>query len=498
MTFGPGNRVLHPNHGPGAVLALVAGYRVRVRFDRSPSLPLTVPRQSLVPFRTDGAGPANGRAGPKPPRAWSGHASHGGRRNRRAGGPASGSGRSKEVAAPTRPAPAGHPRDWADLWQTIEALRLGVVPSAHAKDYTVGRERELKRLEEVLDSGQGLRIVLGDYGLGKTHLLDVLEQVALKRGYVISRVVLDPNEVPLSHPLRLYRAILSGLRYPEGAGGTLDPILQPLEESRPHHEFMGRRYSRFFTPVLFGRRARDPEIADWLQDYIEGCRLDAPTVDHVLRRIGWRGDRILVLSDFRTYGRMYVHLLGTLASWARDAGFRGLLVLFDEVERTDVFDAKHLDLAMEVLGHYAAVALPSEVLKFDPDDLYKGGHAVHQNLPLRFEENQPLGVVIALTDAPRTKERILALLDSGAVLVPLERLPRKALGTLVDRVIDLYARAYPGYRMPVVRRVAIREQVLAAWPGGDQALPREIVRGTVGLLDAGRHGRADLPGTDRG
>ncbi len=471
---GVGERVEHPERGAGVVVATLPGRRLRVRFDATPSCPATLPGRELRSAKAPDA-----RSGPN----LSTSKQRGAPRAKATAGRASKPSTKGRARAEARDA------ERAALWQTIEALRLGVVPAAHARDYTVGRDEQLDRLEALLATGQGLRVVSGDYGMGKTHLLDVLEQVAGQRGFVVARVALDPTEVPLSHPLRLYSAVLRSLRYPDGTQGTLEPILEKLEASQRHLSDASGPGSRFFSPVLFARGLGDPDLAELLSDYIAGYHVDSLGADSLLRERGWNGARLLTLSDYRTYGRMYVYLLGTLACWARDAGFGGLLLLFDEAERGDLFDAAHFRLASEVLRHFAAVTLPAGALRFDPEDLYRGGHRVHQELPLRFEAAQPLSVVMALTDAPRMRRELLEMLDPQDVLVRLRHIPMRELATLTDRISALYSAAYPELVLGPDARAALHQGVRRVVAREGELVPRDLVRGMVALLDGLRHGR---------
>ncbi|MBI4703456.1 MAG: DUF2791 family P-loop domain-containing protein, partial [Deltaproteobacteria bacterium] len=78
--------------------------------------------------------------------------------------------------------------------QALEALRLGVVPAHHLQVYTVGREAALGAIREdparASRSG-GLRVVLGDYGSGKTHLLELAQKAALGAGFLATKAQLD-------------------------------------------------------------------------------------------------------------------------------------------------------------------------------------------------------------------------------------------------------------------------------------------------------------------
>ena len=375
--------------------------------------------------------------------------------------------------------------DIADMRQAIEALRLGVVPAKHVLDYTVGRDKELASFRDLLGGRQGLRLVFGDYGRGKTHLLELYEQLAQEQGFVTARVVLNPKATPPSHPQRLYRAVLSRLSYPGETTLGLDPLLRRLEHSDAH-ALPGRdRYSRFFSPVLFARRSGDDELRDWMQDYIEGFNIDPDDVSRELAKKGWRGQRMLALSDFRTYGRMYTHMLGTLADWAADAGFKGLVLLLDEVERVDVLTKEQQELAREVLAHFAAATLPDGVLCFQPEQLYKGGHSVHRSFAIKYAATQPLSVVMALTPLDGILQICDTIVTDRGLRQDLAGFGPSEHATLVEKLTALYENAHPGF----VSSPDVRERIRAfvdgqARRGVDAA--RHVVAAVVCLLDVAR------------
>jgi hypothetical protein len=470
--FQPGDRVGHPRYGIGTVLALSAARRIRVRFDRQRLLPRTVRVHELSSAeRTlppDQAGEVPGSVRPETSTPASAPTGGGARAVRLAAG----------VDRLTR---------LARLRQTVDALRLGVVPSDHVADYTVGRTQEVQEVRRRLTAGQGLRLIWGEYGTGKTHLLDMFEQLARHLGYVTARTVLDPFEVQPSHPQRLYAAIARSLRYPGQAGGGLEPLLQALENSSTHLQKEKRRFSRFLSPTLFAQANGDPETLALAVDYAEGQPVDTAVFQRILRRAGWRGPPPLALSDYRTYGRIYVHIVGTLATWSRDAGFRGLLLLFDEIERLDALNAAHRRFALEVLKHYAAATLPPKQLAFTEAELYRGGHEIHRRLPLRYRANQPLVVLMALTPLRETQAAIRHILADHSQELSIRPLGALELGQLVDRVMDLYRRAYPEFQPQPYQLEPIRELMARRAEQGEDR-PREVVRGVVSGLDALRYG----------
>jgi hypothetical protein len=465
MRLVPGQEVTHPIYGSGVVVAIRDRDRAKVRFEGRERLPLTLPERDLgrMETATESTGKLAGSSSGQP-------------------------------AAPGRDASAD---EIADLRQTVEALRLGVVPRGYVRDYTVAREKELDDFESLLGAGRGLRLVWGDYGAGKTHLLDLYEQMALEQGFVTTRVTLNPKETPPSHPQRLFREIVRSLRYPGVPGEGLDPLFLELADS-PDHVFPGgQRASRVLSPVLLASRHPETEAASWAEDYIGGYPMDIDYGSRELRRIGWTGSRPLALSDYRTYGRMYVHLVGTLAAWAGDAGFAGLVVLFDEVEYVDMARGESRNLAKEVLQHYAAITLPGEKLAFDPEDLYRGGHAVHRQLPLRFDEEQRLLVLMALTPLPEAQAIAGQILVDRVDDLDLTLLTGRHFGELARRVALLYTRAYPGYALDTRTTVRISEAAIENAVLGDGS-PRETVRQTVMELDAHRLRNGHLLGNGMG
>jgi hypothetical protein len=505
-----GDRILHPKHGAGLVLALKWGHRVRVRLDAAPGLPMTFRRVELAVLDSEPSSGAressNGKRSGRPNGANSAAAADGngrgsGRRTRLAGPwtnghkppqrPAKGRARRVPKTAVISAGKAASPEERVELRQTLEALRLGVVPARYVRDYTVGRDAELASFDALLDAGRGLRALWGDYGHGKTHQLEVLERVAQEKSFVTARVTLDPREVPPTHPKRLYQAIVSALSLPNDGGEGLEPLLRGLVDSAAHRDADGKNASRFFSPYLHALHHGDDELTAWMHDYASGLDVDRPKLLQRLSRAGWRGAPPLKLSDFRTYGRMYIHMLGTLACWTRDAGFRGLLLLFDEVEGVDQLTKTELIYGVQTLMHFAAVTVPKSNLGFDPSrhaHLYRGGHPVHRKIPLRFERKQPLSVVFAFTPLDEIRTLFREIVVDESLDIHLRPLVNRDTLTLVERVCQLYVRTYPDFAVTGKQLVDVTDEIEEAVDEG-QSSARDIVRGVVFLLDSIRLAR---------
>lgn len=79
----------------------------------------------------------------------------------------------------------------------IQSLRAGVVPRTGQHLIQVGRVKELEALmkdvERIADGGSGFRIVIGEYGSGKTFFLNLVRAIALEKKLVTVHADLNPD-----------------------------------------------------------------------------------------------------------------------------------------------------------------------------------------------------------------------------------------------------------------------------------------------------------------
>lgn len=90
--------------------------------------------------------------------------------------------------------PTIRPRDRDTL---IQALRTGVVPRVGQHLIQVGRAQEidalLKNLDSLADGGAVFRLVIGEYGSGKTFFLNLIRAIALEKKLVTTTADLNPE-----------------------------------------------------------------------------------------------------------------------------------------------------------------------------------------------------------------------------------------------------------------------------------------------------------------
>src|SRR5262249_51586151 len=124
-------------------------------------------------------------------------------------------------------------------------------------------------------------LVAGDFGTGKSHLLEALEQVALGENFVCSKVVVS-KETPLHDPDKLYRAAIQAAVVPGKRGNALTEIAFGLKpDSQAYQDLVnwaGQSSSglgsRFRASLFVFERTRDEETRDRIISFWGGAPLD--------------------------------------------------------------------------------------------------------------------------------------------------------------------------------------------------------------------------------
>ncbi|MGH9175005.1 MAG: BREX system ATP-binding domain-containing protein, partial [Vicinamibacterales bacterium] len=121
--------------------------------------------------------------------------------------------------------------------RAIEALRAGV-PNRDAvvelgSAHTAIEERFQQELEATRQAGIEARqeagfLIAGNFGTGKSHLLEYLRQIALAERFVVSKVIIS-KETPLYDPVKLFRSAIRSASVPERVGAALPQIASELQ-----------------------------------------------------------------------------------------------------------------------------------------------------------------------------------------------------------------------------------------------------------------------------
>jgi hypothetical protein len=488
-----GSKIVHPMLGSGTVRRLHRdGRALMVHFDSHPRLLLEVKRREVQLARQ--AGDSHATSGTEAPKA-------GKQRPASSRAPRDGDARSAVERRPFR-----RPMDRADVDEkasdgaarTLEALRLGVVPSADLRPSSVGRDTELMLVGRDLaeaDSSGAARVFLGDYGTGKTHLLELIEYEALAKGFLVGRATLDAQYVQPNKPMRVYRQLVSSLRYPNGngvAGSGLEPLMRRATGERTLIEALENGKSPlsnhlYLRPALHYFKELldldDPVPRALLLDWLSGQRPEGnQELDATVRKLGRRGPTIYSLKDFQPWAHVYAYLLGGISVLARGLGYRGLVLLIDEAENYDLLGSAARVFADSLFRCLVLAALGTEKVLYPESSVIKGGFGPQRRLPLIFRRPQHLYLVFAMTPST-VGEQFLRRLVAPERLTELAPLTLDDYQELSQRLSALVQTAYPEIRLPERMSRPLAEILWAMLRREHIQSPREATKLTVEFLD---------------
>ena len=340
-----------------------------------------------------------------------------------------------------RPGPV--PTSSIQARRMIEAFRLGIVPRQDVELFTFGRERQIEIIETALKrlaQGTGdVFIVEGEYGTGKTHLLEYFHHRALLQGMVTSLVQFDPLEVTPHRPKRVYRELVHNLRFLVGdrEEGFRDLLHRARDLDLHDHVFLG--------PVLDKLRRLDwgniqTEVFwQWVEG--ESTKEYATEMRSPFRVRG--GQRIPALYDFSTAADFYCNIISGLSHIARALGLKGLVLLIDEAETvTRLWDMIYLTKSVNFMDGLVRTA------QNDPELKRLSSRMIHNKVrPVPYiYRDATLLLVFATTPAPYDYA-YLRLANRVQHKIELEPLSDRVLVDVFSTMVLLYQRAYPDFAL---------------------------------------------------
>lgn len=245
--------------------------------------------------------------------------------------------------------------------QIIETLGQSGTPlSKGVSYYNVGNESLLNAIDThylgsyLADGGAVFKLVVGDYGSGKSHFLYCVRDRAWERNFAVSKVDLSPKESPYDDQRRVYAAVASSVIWHELGNlaederglmhfleGTLRRLVSPyglelddagaaeLPEVRALLQTLAttsidslsfhKAVQGFLNALLRGQELRQEALGRWLQ----GEEV-SPEDTRDLRSIGVT-EKINKNNAFK--------MLRSLCQTVRALGYTGLALLFDEGDR---------------------------------------------------------------------------------------------------------------------------------------------------------------------
>ncbi|MBJ9975189.1 ATP-binding protein [Pseudomonas sp. S75] len=230
----------------------------------------------------------------------------------------------------------------------IQSLRAGVVPRVGQHLIQVGRAGELdsllKDVDRLADGGSAFRVVVGEYGAGKTFFLNLVRGIAMERKLVTMHADLNPDRrlhASGGQARSLYSELAKNMATrTKPDGGALQGIVekfisQAKTEARSkgvESEVVIREYLAELTEMVNGYDFADV-IAAYCRGFEEGNeQLKADAIRWLRGEFSTKTDARAALGvrtivdDASVYDQLKL-----LSRFVRLAGFGGLMVCLDEL-----------------------------------------------------------------------------------------------------------------------------------------------------------------------
>lgn len=230
----------------------------------------------------------------------------------------------------------------------IQSLRAGVVPRIGQHLVQVGRKHEIEALvgdiDRVADTGSSFRLVIGEYGAGKTFFLNLVRAIAMERKLVVASADLNPDRrlhASGGQARSLYAELMRNLSTrAKPDGGALPAVVEKFVATASSE---ARATGKTTDLIIRGKLAQLAELvngydfADVIAAYCRGfeegneqLKLDAlrwlrgefSTRTDARAALGVR----TIVDDASVYDQLKL-----MARFVTLAGYAGLLVCLDEL-----------------------------------------------------------------------------------------------------------------------------------------------------------------------
>jgi len=283
--------------------------------------------------------------------------------------------------------------------QTLEALRLGIVPVQDAETLTIGLEAERVTLDRAFDRskerGGDVLAVIGDYGFGKSHFIELAALRGLRENFIVAQASLDLVEVPPSKAHKIYEALVTSLRYPDSNERGLQPLIRKaLEHPAVISQFIAA------SP----REAKDCPLASALL-----ALQDCPSQLAFEEIIQWLSGQAKAQAEMKTClkkppklyvlgetARQYSYLLTSISVLATMLGYSGLAVLIDESEHYSLLRAAQREKADSFFKAMIVSALGLNNGRINGHDIPEH---VRAEYPISYASDSHLLFLFALTES---------------------------------------------------------------------------------------------------
>lgn len=375
------------------------------------------------------------------------------------------------------------PPEQFEARQLLEALRVGVAPASHVRELTIGLKAEREDLVDALAqthaTGGAVRAIIGEYGFGKSHLVEWTAQVALERNFLVAVTSLDLDETPPHRAFAVYSSLMRHVRYPDSDEVGLERLLTHSAESPAILTALRDTTPVESDPLVLGTIAiaatpsTRRRMAWW--EYLMGARRTK-----TMHRLLPRGQKFPSIYRVGNNARQLGYLLSGISTLARLAGYSGLCILVDEAESYSLLRTYQRPKASVFFQAMIYAALRDAQVMISADSLPQHRY---RSYPATYGDGQALFFMFTVTRSDN-RMPLESWLPESHMFDLAPHYTAQEVGQFLERIAIYHAQAYDyiiGDRQKQVRRAAA--ELLAEGMRRGNSSIRSVVRTAVELFD---------------
>ena len=230
----------------------------------------------------------------------------------------------------------------------LQSLRAGVTPRTGLQHIQVGRVKEvealLKDIDRIADGGSAFRLIIGDFGAGKSFFLQLVRSIALEKGLVTIHADLSPDRrihATQGQARNLYAELMRNISTrSKPDGNALSSIVERfITEAKHKADSSGKPVNAIIDAQLkhLSELVGGYDFAQVIKAYWQGHDTGNETLQSDAVR--WLRGEFTTKTDARKAldvrtivddESIYDHFK-LMSLFVRQAGYKGLLVNLDEL-----------------------------------------------------------------------------------------------------------------------------------------------------------------------
>ncbi len=230
----------------------------------------------------------------------------------------------------------------ANAKHIINTLKNGVIPNISLEQLCTGREQEIEEFKRCLDDvseGNGVvKFLSGEYGSGKSFMLKLLGQLAVRNGFLVANIVINKGFTlnnfenfyyNVMHNLSLHEINSSGTAFEQIFDIWVNKLQNYTDKEKASDEirnvittlnYYNSSFARAFLVYIKAKINKDSELSNAAASWIKGEKNIAANLK---ARFDVKGD--VDRQNSIDFFKSFISLVNLL-------GYKGTVIVIDELE----------------------------------------------------------------------------------------------------------------------------------------------------------------------